>query len=56
MHIGVKYLLIRERFEDKTVELQYCLTEIMKANLLSKALRKAKVDQDRQTMMNCSLN
>ena len=51
----VKHRFVRERVEDETVELQYCPTEIMDADLLTKALSKAKVDQHRQTLTGCRL-
>ena len=43
-HIDVKYHFVRERVEDETVDLQYCPTELMEADLLKKALSKAKVE------------
>ena len=54
-HIDVKYHFVRERVEDETVELQYCLNDFMEADLLTKALSKANVDQHRRTLMGCSL-
>ena len=54
-HIDVKYHFVRERLEDETVDLQYCPTELMEADLLTKALSKAKVEQQRRTLMGSSL-
>ena len=53
-HIDVKYHFVQERVEDETVKLQYCPTEIMEADLLTKAHSKVKVDQHRRTLMGCS--
>ena len=44
-HIDVKYHFVRERVEDETVELQYCISGIMEADFLTKALSKAKLEQ-----------
>ena len=54
-HIDVKYHFVRERVEDETDELHYCPTEFMEADLLTKALSKAKVEQHRRTLMSCRL-
>ena len=54
-HIDVKYHFVRERVEDGTFALEYCPTENMEADLLTKSLSKAKVDQHRRTLMGCSL-
>ena len=54
-HIDVNYHFVRERVEDETVELYYCPTEFMEADLLTKALSKAKVEQHRRPLMGCSL-
>ena len=54
-YIDMKYHIVRERVEDETVELQYCLTEFMEADLMTKALSKAKVEQHRRTLMGCRL-
>ena len=35
-HIGIKFHLIRELFSDGTVQLQYCPTEHMTADMLTK--------------------
>ena len=43
-HIDVKYHFVRERLKDETAELQYCPTKSMEADLLTKALRKSKVE------------
>ena len=46
--------LFENEKEDETVELQFCSTGILDADLLTKALSKAKVDQHRQTLIrNC---
>ena len=37
-HIGIKYHFIREQVEKGTVELQYCPTEEMIADMLTKGL------------------
>ena len=39
-HIGIKYHFIREQVEKGTVELQYCPTEEMVADMLTKGLRR----------------
>ena len=54
-HIAVKCHYVLEQGEDESVELQFCPTEIMEADLLTKALSKTKVDQRRQTLMSYSL-
>ena len=54
-HIDVKKHFVRGRVEDETVELQCSPTEFMEADLLRKALSKAKVEQYRRTLMGCSL-
>ena len=54
-HIDVKYHFVQERVEDETVELQYCPIEFMEADLLTKDMSKAKVEQHRRTLMGCSL-
>ena len=51
----MKYHVIRKLVEDETVEFQYCPIEFMEADLLTKALSKAKVEQHRSTLMGCSL-
>ena len=47
-HIDVKYHFIRERVEGETIEFQYCPTEFMEADLLSKTLNKARVEEHRR--------
>ena len=51
-HFDVKYHFVRERVENETVELElhYCPTEFKEADLLTKALSKAKVEQHRRTL------
>ena len=51
----MKYHFVREGLEDETVELQYCPTEFMEADLLTKALSKTTEEQHRRTLMGCSL-
>ena len=43
-HIDVKHHFVRERVEDGTVELQYCATEDMCADLMTEALAKPKLE------------
>ena len=54
-HNDVKYHFVRERVEDETFELQYCPTEFMEPDLLTKALSKTQLEQHRRTLMGCSL-
>ena len=54
-HIDVKYHFVRERVKDETVELQYCPTEFMEADFLTKSLSKSTVEEHRRTLMGCSL-
>ena len=55
-HIDVKYHFIRERVEDATIELQYCPTELMSADLLTKALTREKLERHRRRLMGSSLD
>ena len=54
-HIDVKFHFIRERIEDGTIQLEYCPTELMQADLLTKALTFQKVEKHRNSIMGCSL-
>ena len=42
-HIGIKYHFIQEQVEKETVELQYCPTEEMIADMLTKGLNRDRV-------------
>ena len=50
-HIDIKHQFIRERVEDGTVELQYCATEDMFADLRTKALAKPKLEKHRHQFL-----
>ena len=39
-HIGVKYYLLRDKQEQGVIDIQYCLSEEMTADALTKALLK----------------
>ena len=50
-HIDTKFHFIREKVEDKTVELVYTPTDQLAADLLTKALPHVKVEQHRRMLM-----
>lgn len=55
-HIDVKYHFIRERVEDSTVKLEYCQTDEMYADILTKPLTRPKVEKHRTVLLGCSLD
>jgi hypothetical protein len=44
-HIGIKYHYIREKVNDKSIELKYCPTEEMTADVLTKGLNRDKFER-----------
>ena len=50
-HIDTKYHFIREKIDDKSVELVYTPTDQLGADLLTKALPQVKVEQHRKQLM-----
>ena len=44
-HIDIKHHFVRERVKDGIVELQYCATEEMCADLITNALAKPKLEK-----------
>ena len=50
-HIDVKHHFVRERVEDGTVELQYCATEDMCADIMTKTLAKPKLEKHRTQLL-----
>ena len=57
-HIDIRYHYVREKVEAGTVELKYCATEDMAADILTKSLAKAKHERglDLLGMKNCDLS
>ncbi len=55
-HIHIKFHFIRERVEDSTVELRFCPTEDMCADLLTKPLCAPKVQKHLKQLLRCSLD
>ena len=51
---GIKHHFVRDRVEDRTVELQYCATEDMCADLMTKALVKPKLEKHRDQLLGVS--
>ena len=49
-HIGIKYHYIREKVNDKSIELKYCPTEEMTADVLTKGLNRDKFEKLRDKM------
>ena len=50
-HIDIKHHFVRERVEDGTVELRYCATEDMCADLMTKTLAKSKLEKHRERFL-----
>ena len=48
-HIDIKHHFVSERVEEGTVELQYCATEDMCADLMTKTLAKPKLEKTQGT-------
>ena len=46
-HIDIKYHFVRERVDDGTVELQFCPTEEISADLLTEPLVRTKLEKHR---------
>jgi hypothetical protein len=49
-HIEIKYHFIREKIEDKSVEILYCPTEEMIADIFTKQISKVKFEEFRSMM------
>ena len=50
-HIDIKHHFVRDRVEDGTVELKYCATEDICADLMTKALAKPKLEKHRDRLL-----
>ena len=42
-HIDIKYHFIRELFQEKNIDIKYCSSEIMVADLLTKPIEAVKI-------------
>jgi hypothetical protein len=49
-HIDVKYHFIRKKIEDKVIQLRYCATDEMVADIMTKNLVKIKFEMNREKM------
>ena len=49
-HIDIQHHFIRELIEEKKIDLQYCSTEVMLADIFTKGLSKSKVQQFRKEL------
>ena len=54
-HIDVRYHYIREKVSDGTIELVYCPTKEMRADMLTKSLDRVKFEKFRDTMLNSNI-
>ena len=55
-HIRAKYFLIQDRYACGDVDLEYCPTNEMWADVLTKPLQGDKFRQMRAMLMNCPIN
>ncbi len=53
-HINAKYFLIKDYYDAGEVDLRYCSTDAMWANLLTKLLKGQKFRDMRAFLQNCS--
>ena len=50
-NIDTKFHFIREKLEDKQIELKYTPTDVMAADLLTKSLPQVKVEKHQQVLL-----
>lgn len=55
-HIRAKYFLVNDKYKAKEIDLQYCPTERMWADVLTKPLQGSKFREMRSILMNCPLD
>jgi hypothetical protein len=54
-HIKAKYYLVKDKYESNEIDLKYCPTERMWADVLTKPLQGHKFREMRSFLMNCPL-
>ena len=55
-HIDIRHHFVRDLVNRKTIELSYCSTEDMVADLLTKGLNKLKTDKFRKVLLGAKIN
>jgi hypothetical protein len=55
-HIRAKYFLVYDKYTAQEIDLKYCPTETMWADVLTKPLQGSKFREMRSILMNCPLN
>ena len=55
-HIRAKYYLIKDKYDTNEVDLKYCPTDLMWADVLTKPLQGQKFREMRSFLMNCPLD
>ena len=55
-HIKAKYYLVKDKYESKEIDLKYCPTERMWADVLTKPLQGNKFREMHSFLMNCPLD
>ena len=51
-HIAIRYFFVKDRIESKEVDVQYCPTEMLTADILTKPLVGTKFYQHRHALLN----
>ena len=55
-HIKAKYYLVQDKYNSHEIDLKYCPTDVMWADVLTKPLQGLKFRQMRSVLMNCPLD
>jgi hypothetical protein len=55
-HIKAKYFFIKHYYDAGEIDLKYCHTDKMWADILTKLLQGTKVNKMRAVLMNCNIN
>lgn len=55
-HIRAKYYLVQDKYNSHEIDLKYCPTDVMWADVLTKPLQGLKFRQMRAVLMNCPLD
>ena len=55
-HIRAKYYLVKDKYESNEIDLKYCPTDLMWADVLTKPLQGQKFREMRSFLMNCPLD
>ena len=55
-HIKAKYYLVKDKYDSNEIDLKYCPTDSMWADVLTKPLQGQKFREMRSFLMNCPLD